>query len=302
MKARLQILWSVLITVNSVRLASDSIQAQSVLGIVVPNSRASIDGTSGDTAPFVNGATSVRWQQVYDASQFLLITPHGGWVGDIVFRLDGECRNGFGTDVSSLQINLSTTSKTPDGLSSIFAENIGADDRIVFGPGSLHLVQGCIRGTSPQPFAMLIPFTTPFYYNPTNGNLLMDIRNYSGGTDPGMNPGLIDGELTTGDSVSRVDATDVNASSGIVFSFGLVTLFYFWPNAELSVRLQTNSVVLTWPANPDFLLLETSQNVAPQAQWQTITTGIVQNGPAKTLTIPIESAGKEAYFRLVSPP
>src|SRR6266540_557169 len=158
MKARLQILWSVLITVNSVRLASDSIQAQSVLGIVVPNNRASVDGTSGDTAPFVNGATSVRWQQVYDASQFLLITPHGGWVGDIVFRLDGECRNGFGTDVSSLQINLSTTSKRPDGLSSTFAENIGVDDRIVFGPGSLHLVQGCNPGTSPQLFVMLIPF------------------------------------------------------------------------------------------------------------------------------------------------
>src|SRR6266511_2655362 len=223
MKARIQmlgIMGKLLSMAAFVGLASNSVQAQSPIAIVVPNNRASIDGTSGSTLPFAN-PNPIRYQQVYDASQFSAINQGGGWIHIIFFRIDGECRNGFGTDVASLQINLSTTSKVPDGLSSVFAENVGADDRIVFGPASVHFVEGCSPGTPPPAaFGMFISFTAPFYYNPNNGNLLMDIRNYSGGTDPGMNPGLIDGELTTGDSVSQAVAFDVNATSALArYSF-----------------------------------------------------------------------------------
>ena len=302
MKVRIQILGKLLSIVAFLCLTCTAGYAQSVIAIVVPNNRASIDGNSGDGLPFANRAP-VRWQQVYDASQYSAINQHGGWIQTIFFRIDGECRNSFGTTVSNLQINLSTTSKMPDGLSSIFAENVGTDDRIVFGPGLVRLLEGCSPGTSPEPFGMLISFPTPFYYNPNNGNLLMDIRNFSGGTDPGMNPGLIDGELTTGDSVSQAIATDVNATSALVrYSFGLVTRFEIWPNPMLNVELQTNSLVLSWPANPDSFLLQTSTNLVPQSQWQTITSGIMQNGSTKSFAVPVTSAGKEGYFRLVSPP
>ncbi len=276
--------------------------AQFVISVVVPNNRASIDGTSGSGLPFANRA-SVRSQQVYDASQFSAINEDGGWIKWISFRIDGECRHSFGTDVASLQINLSTTSKVPDGLSSIFAENVGTDDIIVFGPGSVSLVEGCSPGTSPEPFGMLIRFTTPFYYNPDNGNLLMDVRNYSGGTDPGMDTGLIDGELTAGDSISQVDATDVNASSGIVFSFGLVTRFEIWPNPKLNVELQTNSVVLSWAANPESFVLQTTPFLLPQPSWQPVTNDFAYstNGLTKIYSIPLDSAGASGFFRLVSP-
>jgi hypothetical protein len=303
MKVRIQILGKLLSIVAFLCLTCTAGYAQSVIAIVVPNNRASIDGNSGSGLPFANRAP-LRWQQVYDASQFSAINQGGGWIHIIFFRIDGECRNGFGTTVSNLQINLSTTSKMPDGLNSIFAENVGAEDRIVFGPALVQLVEGCSPGTPPPAaFGMFISFTNPFYYNPSVGNLLMDIRNFSGGTDPGMNPGLIDGELTTGDSVSRVFATDVNATSALVRdSFGLITDFAVWPNPQLSIQLQTNSLVLSWPADPGSFLLQTITNLVPQPQWQTITNGIEQNGSTKSFAVPVTSAGKEGYFRLVSPP
>src|SRR5439155_473356 len=101
--------------------------------IVVPNDRATRGGNSADNLPFAN---NYRLQQVCDASQFSAIAPSGGWINAIYFRVDGGV---FTATDPSMQVNLSTTSKGPDGLSSVFAENVGSDDKIVFGPGALTL-------------------------------------------------------------------------------------------------------------------------------------------------------------------
>ncbi len=302
MKVRIQILGKFLSMVALLVLTCTADYAQFVIAFVVPNNRASIDGTSGSTLPFAN-PNPIRYQQVYDASEFSAINQDGGWIRRIFFRIDGECRNGYGTDVSSLQINLSTTSKVPDGLSSVFAENVGADDRIVFGPASVHFVEGCSPGTSPQPFGMIISFPTPFYYNPDDGNLLLDIRNISGGTDPGMNSGTIDGEFTPGDSVARLIGA-ANATSGVINdSFGLVTRFEIWPNPKLNVELQTNSVVLSWAANPESFVLQTTPFLLPEPTWKPASNDFAYstNGLTKIYSIPLDSAGASGFFRLVSP-
>ncbi len=150
---------------------------------------------------------------------------------------------------------------------------------------------------------MFISFTAPFYYNPNNGNLLMDIRNYSGGTDPGMNPGTIDGEFTNGDSVARLIGA-ANATSGVINdSFGLITDFAVWPNPVLQVQLQTNSLVLSWGANPESFVLERKGCLLPQPSWQPVTNDFAYstNGLTKIYSIPLDSAGASGFFRLVSP-
>jgi hypothetical protein len=79
--------------------------------------------------PFFNN--SVRYQQVYSASQFPSTSPLE--ITQIAFRPDGA-----DTDPSliirfdSVRIDLSTTSKTPSTLSTVFASNVGADDVTVF--------------------------------------------------------------------------------------------------------------------------------------------------------------------------
>jgi hypothetical protein len=77
--------------------------------------------------------------------------------------------------------------------------------------------------------------TTPFRYDPTAGNLLLDIRNLLG-RDPSNNP-VLDATLDASNGVSRVFTGlggTANDPTGDVESLGLVTEFTFAPVPEPS--------------------------------------------------------------------
>ena len=74
--------------------------------------------------------------------------------------------------------------------------------------------------TVPQPFEVLLVLQSPFYYNPSSGNLLLDIRSFSGGTT-----GPLDATDVLGDSVSIVSTGPANAVTGFAGTDGLVTRF-----------------------------------------------------------------------------
>ena len=184
--------------------------AVSPVVFVAPNNLSNTEGNQS-FSPFDSGANSVRFQQVYGASQFAPFLPAGGWISEIWFRPDaspGGGGHGFNTTLQNVQINLSTTQKNPDGLSLTFADNVGLDDTIVVN-GALPLESGYYFMTVPQPFQVLVYLPTPFYYNPSSGNLLLDIRNFSGG-----NTGPLDATDVLGDSVSIVSTGPVNAVTG----------------------------------------------------------------------------------------
>src|SRR5258707_6677827 len=113
---------------------------------------------------------TIRYQQVYAASDFQAQVPTGGLITEIWFRAYGT--DFFGT-LPHVEISLSTTAKSVDGLSSTFAENVGADSTVV--------VNGSIALSSNDagvPFTTRIALSQPFHYNPSAGNLLLDIRDY----------------------------------------------------------------------------------------------------------------------------
>src|SRR5205809_5391319 len=114
---------------------------------VVPNELANAEGNGASLAPFgiVGTNASMRYQQVYDASQFLK-EPDGGWITDMYFRVDATSGYGFAATLQRIQINLSTTTKAPDELSPVFRENAGIDDTIVVGPGQLKISGGGNEG------------------------------------------------------------------------------------------------------------------------------------------------------------
>jgi hypothetical protein len=115
------------------------------------------DLDQGNCFPFgCSGGT--RYQQVYAASQF----PGPLTIDDITFY---NTQYDAGTIApGTYKFHLSTTSAAVDGLSTTFADNVGADDAlfaVLTGGGS----------ASPS-------FTvggTPFTYDPGSGNLLVDI-------------------------------------------------------------------------------------------------------------------------------
>ncbi len=204
--------------------------AQNFLPIFPPG-HSTTDGNSFSTIPFSGGASTVRFQQIYDASGFVA---QGGTIPYLIrsinFRVDAG-RPGFGSQFPDFQINLSTTSRSIDGLSSLFTDNVGADDTAIVARGSFSFAVNSVGDFNS------IFLTTPFYYDPSRGNLLLDIRNFGGGNTiwgipPFTGPAYVDASNVTGDRVSRVFANDVDALSGTADSLGLVTQFWITPVPE----------------------------------------------------------------------
>jgi hypothetical protein len=108
--------------------------------VVVPNNLAATEGNENNTAPFdigLFGFSSQRYQQVFAASAFASVSGPQ-LITQIAFRPDAQTGGAFSSTIPNIQINLSTTSATPDGLSATFANNVGSNDTVVFS-GSLSL-------------------------------------------------------------------------------------------------------------------------------------------------------------------
>jgi hypothetical protein len=200
--------------------------------VVVPNSARTTEGDTNNSYPFdlgQAGLTSQRYQQLYAASQF----GSGGLITQIVFRPDAFAGQAFTSTLSDIQIDLAYTSAADDGLSSTYANNITAGDTVVFARGPLTL-SSAFTGppNGPKDFDIIITLTTPFLYNPALGNLLLDVRNFGGGTTT-----FFDAVSPLGDGVSRVYNQNVNDTMGTTDSVGLVTGFVIVPEPSSAAML-----------------------------------------------------------------
>jgi len=202
--------------------------AEATTMVVVPFFDTTTEGNDNNGFPFNIGNSSMRYQQVYGATDFVLggvATPQN--ITQIAFRPDASAGGAFSSTLLSIQIDLSTTSKAPDGLSTTFADNVGANDTVVFPRGPLALSSSNSGpAAGPKAFDIVVNLSTPFLYDPTKGNLLLDVRNFSGGTAT-----FLDAQITQGDSISRVlsdwPGSTVSSSTGTADTIGLVTQFTF---------------------------------------------------------------------------
>jgi hypothetical protein len=210
--------------------------------VVLPNSARTTEGNSNNSYPFdlgQAGLTSQRYQQLYAASQF----GGGGLITQIVFRPDAFAGQAFTSTLSDIQIDLAYTSAPDDGLSPTFANNITAGDTVVFARGPLTL-SSAFTGppNGPKDFDIIITLTTPFFYNPALGNLLLDVRNFGGGTTT-----FFDAVFQTGDGVSRVFSQNVNSTTGSTDTEGLVTGFTIVPEpCSAALLLAGGGTLLAW--------------------------------------------------------
>ncbi len=191
--------------------------------IVVPTAQALVEGNGNNAFPFnitLFGSSSQRYQQVYRASEF----PGPFLITDLEFRPDASFGAAFSSTLPSIRIDFCTTPLAPDGLSATFATNCASNDTIVFGgpAGAPLTLSSSFTGPAggPKAFDIVILLTTPYLYNPASGNLLLDVRNFGGGSTT-----QFDAESTVGDSVSRVYGAPVGSTSGSTDSLGLVTRF-----------------------------------------------------------------------------
>jgi len=111
----------------------------------------------------------LRIQSIYPADDLI-----AGTIGEFSIRtLEGF--PSFGPfAVANITVIMSTTDAEPGELSNIFEDNTGPDAQTVFS-GDLNIGFIPVCNTNPCPFNIPVIFQTPFDYNPSNGNLLLDM-------------------------------------------------------------------------------------------------------------------------------
>jgi hypothetical protein len=169
----------------------------------------------------------MRYQQVFAASQFSGAMP----IGQLALRNANFDPQPFTDTIASVEISLSTVAANPDQLSTTFANNIGADNTEVY-DGALTLSSTNAAGPgNTHVFDVLITFQRTFYYDPSQGNLLLEVKNNSGTSRQSyfFDGIFFDAANVVGDSVSRVIGPEFNpnatATSGTADSLGLIIRF-----------------------------------------------------------------------------
>jgi len=133
---------------------------------IVPVGSAYVEGSTNNVFPFATNVIE-QYQQVWDGNLFGSETID---ITAISFRLD-EGLPSFGPTLLNQSLSLSTTSRLVDGLSTNLASNIGADNTVV---ATNPTVSGT-GGAGPNPFDITIVFDQAFSFDPTAGNLLLNV-------------------------------------------------------------------------------------------------------------------------------
>lgn len=188
--------------------------------IVAPNANATTEGISNNLIPFDSWTTGLRYQQRTSASEFGLLTDPS-YINAIAFRRDANFTlPAFNFNYSSITLGLSTLTSS---LTNNFAANRGRDFTIVYS-GSLNVsVPGVTSGIGPNSFNFIISFQTPFFYDPSQGDLLWELQNF--GTYSGTEQLILDYIPSTTPILDRLYATSPMATTGTTQSSGLVTRF-----------------------------------------------------------------------------
>ena len=225
--------------------------------IIVPNYMANEYGAN-NVAPFDIAAiydSSMRYQEMFDASQFGNVVAGGEYITQIAFRA-GSLDGPFTASIQNIQFDLTTTANT--SLSLTFADNVGADDTTVFSGSWSFSSAGAAPGRQPAGgpapaiFDIVLNLTTPFFYNPANGNLVLDLRNFSGGQTAYFDAAFQSNP--SGAVISSVwagDAAATSTSSGQSAAVGPVAQFTFRPNpvpepSAMGLELTCLGFLLTW--------------------------------------------------------
>ncbi len=143
--------------------------------VVVPDPQATASGN----APTGLGHHGVQYQEVIGSGQFAAINAVP--IQIVALRLRSSPGAGaVNFTFPSLQVTLSTTQAFPNTSnghklpSLTFADNVGPDATVVYNSAFSGSSPGC-QASGPCPLDMVITFTTPFTYDPTQGRLLIDL-------------------------------------------------------------------------------------------------------------------------------
>lgn len=209
----------------------------SAANLVVPSDHDDTEGNDAQTTLFPG---DLRYITIYDPVEFISAIPEGGVISGFMYRLDGaETRSPVTMDVE-IEVRLSTSPRTEATASLDFADNIGADEKVVLPKQALHLEGSSLSTVIPRPFDLEVPFAEPFIYDPRRGSLAIDVKVFKGsvsryGLDAsgeavaiGGNLGLDRAFFKVSGAVIQLHVTPVPEPGAIaILALGLSLLIWF---------------------------------------------------------------------------
>ena len=228
--------------------------------LILPEAVTNSEGNGNNAFPFF---FQMRYQQLFEGSKF------GGSlveISKISYRWDSSTFANIDITGDDIEIYLSTSSKSPDQLSSTFNDNSGPDMTLVYqGP---YTIPGNDSLIVPRPFTFDIVFQNSFIFDPTQGDLLLEIKNR--GETSGVS--ALDSHNVFFDESSRVFSSIGNpdADTGIANTFALVTKFTYKtldPRApSMSPSYISSASPSSKPSKAPSLRPSSTPSVAPSAQ------------------------------------
>lgn len=191
--------------------------------VVVPNANTTVEGSYWSVYPFNliwASRPSMRYQQIYAATQFST----GGLIDALRFRRDDNLI-GFSAYGLDVRIDIGYAATSVAGLTAVFADNRGGDMVTVY-DGLLNLSSHTY--TRPAPFEIMIDVANLFDYDPSRGDLLVDISMRNA-----VRTTFYDAAGTQQTATACVSSNQTVADlTGTVDRNGLVTRFDFLPSDD----------------------------------------------------------------------
>ena len=259
--------------------------------IVVPNSLATNDGNASSTS--VSGPRSVRWLEIYDASQFGALSGPS-FLTQFAYRPD-RTLDQSGPRSWTLRVYASTTSRSVAGLSTTFAQNHGTNKMLVFdGPVTLTTRNLPGPGNTRQ-FDYVLPFTTPFLYDPAAGNLVLDLQIVDLGND---SPATFD-TVSSGDpAIGRVVGfSSSTATTGTIFPNTHVTQFTFEPPPLVTIR--ASQVEVCWNSISNLTYQVQYRSDLTTNVWTSLVDCIRSTNSTSCVYDPIVVGQPQRFYRVV---
>ena len=145
--------------------------------VTIPNGAETRENPGALAVPFAAGG-DVSSQQIYPPTLFPQVSALGQLfrLDGMAFRLSSLGTSSFGSEAAFDRVEiLLSTSNGP--FTTSFEQNHGLNLLSVYNR-PLTLMGNVPPGTTPSAFDLQISFDIPFFYNPSTGNLLVEIRKY----------------------------------------------------------------------------------------------------------------------------
>ena len=172
-QSRLGGLWTISVILTLIHLGGSASGRE--MKIVVPNALKNVEGSHrGTDMDLVAAGIGFRVQYIYPATEFSARPDSHRWITAIAFRPDTSVTDPRTVTWPDTQWILSTTTTSPDDLSDVYSENHGDNQTVVY-DGTLTLTtQATGPPEGPRDFDYRFDLQTPFLYDRTQGNLVVD--------------------------------------------------------------------------------------------------------------------------------